>query len=141
MSRSTLGEVLRAVERFLDELSRKIRIERAYLFGSYAKGTWIKTSDVDLVVVSPDFRSMPFTKRLNTVNELQWKLGIRPFIEVIPLLPEELEVKLRESAVIRDASRYWVRQGSGRAPQREQRSYSGSPPVLRLWALVARGTR
>ena len=108
MSKSTLGEILRVVELFLEELSKRSRIERAYLFGSYAKGTWVKTSDVDLVVVSPDFRGMPFTERLDMVNELQWKLNIRPFIEVIPLTPEELEVKLRESAVLRDASKYWI---------------------------------
>jgi hypothetical protein len=28
---------------------------------------------------------------------------------VIPLTPEELEVKLRESAVLRDASKYWIK--------------------------------
>jgi len=39
----------------------------------------------------------------------QWKLNIRPFIEAIPLTPEELEAKLKESAVIRDASKYWIR--------------------------------
>jgi len=104
-----LKEILRVIELFLEELSKSIRIDQAYLFGSYAKGTWIKTSDVDLVVVSPDFGNMPFTERLDMVNELQWKLNIRPFIEVIPLTPEELEVKLRESAVLRDASKYWIK--------------------------------
>ena len=104
-----MGEVLRAVELLLEELSRRVRVEGAYLFGSYAKGTWIRTGDVDLVVVSPDFRGVPYLKRLDLVNEVQWRLSIRPFIEAVPLTSEELEVKLEESAVIRDASRYWIR--------------------------------
>jgi len=107
--RGTLGEVLRAVELLLEELSKRVRVESAYLFGSYAKGTWIRTSDVDLVIVSPDFRGVPYLERLDLVNEVQWRLSIRPFIEAVPLTPEELEVKLEESAVIRDASRYWIR--------------------------------
>ena len=52
---------------------------------------------------------MPYLERLDLINEIQWKLNIRPFIEAIPLTPEELEAKLKESAVIRDASKYWIR--------------------------------
>jgi len=104
-----LSEALKAIERFLEELSKRVRVEEAYLFGSYAKGTWIKTSDIDLIIISPDFRGIPYLKRLDLINEIQWKLSIKPFIEAIPLTPEELEVKLKESVVIRDASKYWIR--------------------------------
>ncbi|MEM1930111.1 MAG: nucleotidyltransferase domain-containing protein [Thermofilaceae archaeon] len=90
-------------------LSRRIRVREAYLFGSYAKGTWLKTSDVDLVIVSEDFRGMRFLDRLDLINELQWKAGIRPFVEAIPLTPEEFAERLRESAVLRDASKYWIK--------------------------------
>ena len=55
----------------MEELSKRVRVEEAYLFGSYARGTWIKTSDVDLVVVSPDFRGMPYLERLDLINEIQ----------------------------------------------------------------------
>lgn len=102
-------EVANAIQSFLELLSGRFRIKRAYLFGSYARGTWLKTSDVDLIVVSPDFRGIPYHKRLEIAYEIQWKAGIRPFIEVVPLTPEELERKLEESAVIRDASKYWIR--------------------------------
>jgi hypothetical protein len=52
---------------------------------------------------------MPYLKRLDLINEIQWKLNIKPFIEAISLTPEELEVKREESVVIRDASKYWIR--------------------------------
>jgi len=68
------GEVLRAVELFLEELSRRIRVKDACLFGSYAKATWIETSNnIDLVIVSPNFRGMPYLKRLDLINEIRWK--------------------------------------------------------------------
>ncbi|MEM4640676.1 MAG: nucleotidyltransferase domain-containing protein, partial [Thermofilum sp.] len=98
MSESSFEAALRAARSLLELLSRRIRVREAYLFGSYAKGTWLKTSDVDLVIVSEDFRGMRFLDRLDLINELQWKAGIRPFVEAIPLTPEEFAERLRESA-------------------------------------------
>lgn len=34
---------------------RNIRVEKAILFGSYAKGNAVETSDIDVAVISPDF--------------------------------------------------------------------------------------
>jgi len=103
-------EVVEAVRRLMRELSEKegVAVERAYLFGSYAKGSWLRTSDVDLVIVSRGFEGMPFVKRLDLVNRVQWRAGIRPFVEAIPLTPSELEERVERSAVLRDASRYWI---------------------------------
>ena len=109
MPESSLERALRAVRSLLELLPSRVGVSEAYLFGSYAKGTWLKTSDVDLVVVSPDFEGMPYLKRLDLVNELQWKARIRPLVEVIPLTPGEFAERLRESAVLRDASKYWVK--------------------------------
>jgi predicted nucleotidyltransferase len=102
--------VVEAVRKLMKELSEEegITIERAYLFGSYAKGSWLRTSDVDLVIVSRGFKGMPFIKRLDLVNRVQWRAGIRPFIEAIPLTPDELKERVERSAVLRDASRYWI---------------------------------
>jgi len=41
---------------------------------------------------------VPYLERLDLINEIQWKLNIRPFIEAVPLTPEELEAKLKERA-------------------------------------------
>lgn len=107
--RNIPGHVIEAIRMFLKELSKeKIVIEKAYLFGSYAKDSWIKTSDVDLIIVSRDFEGMPFTKRLDLINKVQWKTGISPFIEAIPLTPQELKERAQQSVVLRDASKYWV---------------------------------
>lgn len=108
--KNILRNVVEAIRRLVKELSESegIAVERAYLFGSYAKGSWIKTSDVDLVIVSQDFEGMPFLKRLDVVNRAQWRAGIRPFIEAIPLTPNELKERAERSAVLRDASKYWI---------------------------------
>ena len=101
-------EVRGSIARFLAELSRVVRVEAVYLFGSYAKGDWIKTSDVDLVVVSSDFKGMGFLERLDLINTVVWKAGCRVPIEALPYTPEEFRERLEKSAVLRDARKYWV---------------------------------
>lgn len=109
LSGGSFEKALEVARTLLELLSTRIRIKEAYLFGSYARGTWLKTSDVDLVIVSEDFRGVPFLRRLDLINEVQWNARIRPYVEAIPLTPEEFEERLRESAVLRDASKYWVK--------------------------------
>lgn len=104
-----MEKVLAEVKRLLEELEKHVRVERAYLFGSYVKGTWIKTSDVDLIVVSRDFEGLRFTDRLDLVYRVEWRLGLKHFIEVIPLTPREFEERVESSVALRDASRYWLK--------------------------------
>jgi predicted nucleotidyltransferase len=44
------------VSKYINALkSRNIRVEKAILFGSYAKGNEGKDSDIDIAIISPDF--------------------------------------------------------------------------------------
>ncbi|MEB3851474.1 MAG: nucleotidyltransferase domain-containing protein [Desulfurococcales archaeon] len=105
-----LADALRAAERLVEALERRgVRVEAAYLFGSRVRGDWLVSSDVDLVIVSPGFRGLRYLERLDLVERVQWEEGIAPHVEAVPLTPEELAERLRGSAVLRDASRYWVR--------------------------------
>ncbi|HHY22649.1 MAG TPA: nucleotidyltransferase domain-containing protein [Clostridiaceae bacterium] len=46
------------VEEYLEDLSSEIKIDKAILFGSYAKGDYSVDSDVDLAIFSDSFRDM-----------------------------------------------------------------------------------
>ena len=100
----------RPVEKLVCALvKRGFRIQEVYVFGSRVRGDWLKTSDIDVVIVSEDFRGLRFLDRLELIEKVQWEEGITPHIEAIPLTPEELEERRQSSVVLRDASRYWVR--------------------------------
>ena len=103
------NNAIKNVKKFLQELCKYIRIEEAYLFGSYVKNTWLKTSDIDLVVVSPDFKNMKYIDRLELIHRVQWRLKLDHYIEVIPLTPEEFKEKIDKSIVLRDARKYWIK--------------------------------
>lgn len=46
------------IEDYLEELKPEIKIEKAILFGSYAKGNYRIDSDIDLAIFSDSFEDM-----------------------------------------------------------------------------------
>lgn len=85
------------VLRLRDELAKRFRIERMILFGSRAWGEHLKGSDVDLVVVSPDFAGVPFLKRIREIVAL-WESDLD--LEVLPYTPEEFKRKRGEIGIV-----------------------------------------
>ena len=109
MQKNILKLVIETVKKYLQIVSKYFNIDEAYLFGSYVKGTWLKHSDIDLVIVSNDFSKLNYLRRLEILYKIQWDMKITPFIEVIPLTPSEFEVKKERSFVLRDAKKYWIK--------------------------------
>lgn len=94
-----LAEELR---RFRERLSQRFRVTRMILFGSRARGDHLKTSDVDLIVVSPDFAGIPFLRRIREVLEF-WDSDLA--LEVLPYTPEEFARKKEEIGIVAVAVR------------------------------------
>ncbi len=54
-------KVIRIAKRYILELQKNgIRVSRAFLYGSYATGKAHRDSDIDIVVVSPQFSGVRF---------------------------------------------------------------------------------
>lgn len=49
---------------YIRSLSKEIRVQRAILFGSWARGDYLDDSDIDLIVLSDDFEGVPLEDRL-----------------------------------------------------------------------------
>ncbi len=56
--------VEKSVQRFLNAVGRRYRIQAAYLYGSQTKGMATLWSDIDVAVISPDFSDDLFEERL-----------------------------------------------------------------------------
>jgi predicted nucleotidyltransferase len=79
--------VLEKVKRYLNELNRRgIRVEKAYFYGSYARGNYHKDSDIDIVIISRDFQGGRFSdwQRIAPLTE---DIDVR--LEPIPYRPED----------------------------------------------------
>jgi predicted nucleotidyltransferase len=67
---------------FLEEIQKKYRIDNAYLYGSFAKGTFNKWSDIDIAIVSSDFSGDLFEDRLSLMrlaSRIDDRIEPRPF--------------------------------------------------------------
>ncbi len=57
------GKYLKELKKFVGRLSKDFEIKEIILFGSRASGTEKEDSDIDLIIVSPDFEGMNFFER------------------------------------------------------------------------------
>jgi predicted nucleotidyltransferase len=60
--------VKKIIRHFLDEVRKNYNIDGAYLYGSYAKVTSNKWSDIDIAIISPDFSDDLFAERLTLMQ-------------------------------------------------------------------------
>ncbi|MEM2245628.1 MAG: nucleotidyltransferase domain-containing protein [Thermofilum sp.] len=100
---SELKEIL---GEFVEKVKAQLGPAEVYLFGSYARGDWLRDSDVDLIVVSPAFQGLDLGKRYSLVRRL---LPDTISVELLLYTPEEFERLREKSVVLRDAARYWVK--------------------------------
>lgn len=99
-------EAEKAIAQFRRLLTRHYPDAQAYLFGSYANGTWLEDSDLDIIVISKEFSDQTFAARVESVRRLAPRE--KPF-EIIAYTPSEFREAQRRSILIQDARRYWRR--------------------------------
>lgn len=84
--------VTHALEAFIQSLASKHpELERVVLFGSFAKGCAVPSSDVDLLLVL-ESSELPFLERIPAFLPTRFPVGV----DVFPYTREELERMLEE---------------------------------------------
>ena len=82
------SEVMELIERFIKSIKEdNIKIYKVILFGSYAKGDYNEHSDIDLAIVSPDFKEGECLK--NVVKFISKATDLGADIETMPFTVEE----------------------------------------------------
>ena len=79
------------IERICDYVSRvdaELGVEKAFIFGSTAKGNRLKESDIDLIIVSEAFKRTPLPRRLYLLQKL-W--DFRLDLQALAYTPEEFK--------------------------------------------------
>jgi predicted nucleotidyltransferase len=81
--------IRRAIREFLGSLEAdNIRIQEAYLFGSYARGSAKEWSDIDLAVISQDFSG---NRHDDMMRLIQYQVSSDTRIEPIPFHPDDFD--------------------------------------------------
>lgn len=98
------GENLKNIlRRFVRKIENDMKIHQIILlFGSRASGEMGEDSDVDLIVVSPDYEQMDFFERFSKTYEY-WRS--RYPADFFCYTPEEFERLKRQATIVREAVR------------------------------------
>ena len=83
-----LGQVKKPLNQFLQYVTKTVKVEQMIIFGSYLEGTATEDSDVDVFVISDDFKTMAFEKRLDLLDAATE--GIEPKVHPWGHTTEEL---------------------------------------------------
>jgi len=82
-------------------VGKKYRLQKALLFGSRARGDFLKESDYDVILVSDDFEGVFFTDRIAKMYEFWNNYPID--IEPLCYTKKEFEKKKREIGIVSQA--------------------------------------
>ena len=99
------SHVREVAEKYIGQLSRRLSIRQAYLTGSWARGTYLEDSDVDLIIVSDDFEKMCLPDRLVYLQR-SWKNKIP--LEAFGYTTREFQRLRKQSTYVKDAVRHGV---------------------------------
>jgi hypothetical protein len=92
----TEREVKEIIDRFHKEIERMgVKPRNILLYGSYAGGTPREDSDIDVIVISEDFKNMNLRERLELLGIAAGKV-FEP-IEALGYTPEEIESHKKET--------------------------------------------
>lgn len=83
--KSQIEMIKRAIE-FVNDVSKEIRVEEVYVVGSRARGDYLDTSDIDLVIISRDFEGLNYKQRIDKLSKFS-----RAKIEFFTFTPSEWE--------------------------------------------------
>jgi len=94
----TTGFSKKIINEYLEKIASQIKVEGVLLFGSYAYGQPDKHSDVDLIVVSPDFEAMP--DRLFWLTQQRDGVATGIAMDIFGYTPEEFANIEQESTIM-----------------------------------------
>ncbi len=102
---ATEKRVQRITREYVNRLARNITVKQAILTGSWATGSYLEDSDVDLIVVSDDFARMRLPERLVYLQK-SWtdKLALEAF----GYTTSEFRRLKRNSSYVKDAVQHGV---------------------------------
>lgn len=82
-------DIKEKAKKFVKEIQKhKIRVLKAYLYGSYAKGSSRQDSDIDIALISPDFSG---NRYFDTLKIIPLRRNIDNRIEPVTYKPEDFE--------------------------------------------------
>ena len=91
------------INEYASELKKRIHISKIILFGSAARGKMTENSDIDIIVLSQDFKKMGFLKRLTLLSHARVGKTRKIAMDIFGYTPEEAKNLSRSSSMLKEA--------------------------------------
>lgn len=96
---------IKVVQDYARGLGQKLRLKKVILFGSAVRGEMTYDSDLDVVVLSPDFEKLDFIKRLQFLSRARQGEARKIPMDILGYTEEEFEKMAKESVVLEEVKR------------------------------------
>ena len=87
VERTINKDILNSINKFIEEIKKHYNVTAIILFGSYAKGTENKDSDIDIAVISDDFEDI--YECMANLMGMTWEIDAR--IEPHPIKKKDFD--------------------------------------------------
>lgn len=101
-------KIKKIVKEYIASLRPFIKVKKAILFGSWARGEGHRHSDIDLIIISPDFKKLDFMKRLIWLSKMRKEKFMSPPMDILGYTPEEFKKLSKESIVLGEVKKQGV---------------------------------
>ncbi len=88
---------------YLKQVRPRLKVNKALLFGSAARGTMTRHSDIDLIILSNEFKSMDLQKRLILLSRLRGQKFLSWPMDILGYTPQEFQKLSRISSMFAEA--------------------------------------
>lgn len=95
-------DMINLLQTFKKKANQKAKIDKMIFFGSRAKGKAKKKSDIDLLLISKDFKGKKYFKR-SPPFYLMW--DYKYDVDILCLTPNEFAKKKKEIGIVQQASK------------------------------------
>src|SRR3989338_8218398 len=92
--------IIKLLREFKSETNKVLTIKKMYLFGSRAKGNPHRWSDIDLVIVSDNFKKLKFKKGATRMYDY-WNLNYP--VDFLCYTPEEFNKLKKQVTIVKEA--------------------------------------
>lgn len=93
------------IKEYIDNLKKSIEITKVILFGSVLGDKFNEDSDIDVIVLSNDFKKMGFLRRLELLSHARKGSSREVPMDIIGYTPDEFNKLSKESIVLKEAKR------------------------------------
>jgi uncharacterized protein len=95
-------KLIKGLSEFKERLNCKMHLEKIIFFGSFAKGTNHRYSDIDLIVISKNFQNRRYRRRIPELYDF-WEMDYP--VDFICYTPEEFKERSKYDSIARTAQK------------------------------------